>query len=162
MDDFQRADVEAGASLVTTAEASAPGAVAAVWRARFSSWSSIQLQLDCPLANPGTDCEEADLPTTRFTFQQAYHSLWHAPGCTTAPDLLGHLTLECPNSELRRGLIELRFFNALSKSAAEVSTHAWTGWLVLAFAFSVLTVSRREWARRLQLRVSPANAGVVP
>src|SRR3984957_1487032 len=80
MDDFQRADIEAGASLVTTAEASAPGAVAAVWRARFSSWISIQLQLDCPLANRGADCEEADLPTTRFTFQQAYHSLWHAPG----------------------------------------------------------------------------------
>jgi len=162
MDDFQRADIEAGASLVTTAEASAPGAVAAVWRARFSSWSSIQLQLDCPLADRGADCEEADLPTTRFTFQQAYHSLWHAPGCTTAPDLQGHLTLECPRSELRRGLIELRFFNALSKSAAEVSTRAWTGWLVLAFTFSVLAVSGREWARRLRLRVSPANAGVVP
>ena len=91
-----------------------------------------------------------------------YHSLWHAPGCTTAPDLQGHLTLECPRSELRRGLIELRFFNALSKSAAEVSTRAWTGWLVLAFTFSVLAVSGREWARRLRLRVSPANAGVVP
>ena len=130
-----------------------------MWRARFSSWSSILLQLDCPLANPGADCEEADLPTTRFTFQQAYHSLWHAPGCTTAPDLQGHLTLECPHSELRRGLIELRFFNALSKSAAEVSTHAWTGWLVLAFAFSVLAVSGREWARRLRFEAAPATAG---
>jgi hypothetical protein len=162
MDDFQRADIEAGASLVTTADAPAPSAVATVWRARFSSWSSIQLQLDCPLANPGADCEQADLPTTRFIFQQAYHSLWYAPGCTTAPDPQGHLTLECPHSELRRGLIELRFFNALSKSAARVSTRAWTGWLVLAFTFSVLAVSKREWARRLRFGAPPATAGVVP
>ena len=160
MDDFQRADIEPGASLVTTADASAPGAAAAVWRARFSSWSSIQLQLDCPFANPGSDCEAAALPTTRFIFQQAYHSLWYAPGCTTAPDTQGRLTLECPHSELRRGLIELRFFNALSKSAAQVSTRAWTGWLVLAFTFSVLAVGRREWARRLG--ASPATAGVIP
>ena len=162
MDDFQRADIEPGASLVTTADASAPKGVAAVWRARFSSWSSIRLQLDCPLADPGADCEEVDLPTTRFIFQQAYHSLWSAPGCTTAPDPQGHLTLECPHAELRRGLIELRFFNALSKSAARVSTRAWSGWLVLAFTFSVLAVSRRERARRLRFGASPAAAGVVP
>jgi hypothetical protein len=60
------------------------------------------------------------------------------------------------------GLIELRFFNALSKSAAGVSTRAWTGWLVLAFTFSVLAVSRREWDRRLRFGASPATAGVVP
>jgi hypothetical protein len=82
--------------------------------------------------------------------------------CTTAPDPQGHLTLECPHAELRRGLIELRFFNALSKSAAEVSTRAWSGWLVLALTFSVLAVSRRERARRIRFDASPATAGGVP
>jgi hypothetical protein len=90
------------------------------------------------------------------------YSGWNADAQCCRADLQGHLTLECPHSELRRGLIELRFFNALSKSAAGVSTHAWTGWLVLAFSLSVLAVSRREWARRLRFGASPASAGVVP
>jgi hypothetical protein len=138
MDDFIRAETGPGNRLVMRVmqewkPANAPTPV----HARFSTWSHIRLEFDCPSGN-GPACVTSPAGRMQVVLRQAYHPLWNAPGCDTYASMRGNLIVDCPASRVREGAIEVDFRDATSDFAAHISTTAWKSWLLAAASMMVL------------------------
>jgi hypothetical protein len=75
-------------------------------------------------------------------------------------DAGGHLALDCATSVLRKGFLDVHFYDVVSERAAEVSLAAWECWLGLMVSL-LLVIAGMKWrGRRKELHVFYTSSGV--
>jgi len=128
MDDFLRAAIPPGHTLISgLMQGGQPVQQAPGVEAKFRGWSHIHLAVPCAISGDQASCLPA-ASRTQLVLQQAYHSSWRAAGCNTLADAGGHLALDCATSVLRKGFLDVHFYDVVSERAAEVSLAAWECW----------------------------------
>jgi hypothetical protein len=145
MDDFIRAPVRSGSSLIRQigTDASATSANVAL-EAGFMSWNRIRI-LRKPQAGSGRHTGAFHSPAFRLVLNQAYHPQWRSSACMLERGHEGNLVAACPSEAMEAGPVDLVFFDPVSDLGARVSVMAG---VVLAIAIGLLQswrlVSRRR------------------
>jgi len=130
-DDFIHADIRAGERLIQRVAKDGYSAVEQLLvNAEFVSWSHIRVKPDRSLALAGLRSPNTVTTHVQLTLQQAFHPLWQAQGCETLRSEHGNMIVDCPESRLHEGPIDLKFNDATSARAAIVSMRAWRLWLL--------------------------------
>jgi hypothetical protein len=148
MDDFTRADIEPGHSLIMgMARDGQPLPALTPLQARFAAWSHIRLSTECQ-SSSDVPCVASAPARMQVTLRQAYHPNWKAAGCEVHGSQHGNLIVDCPVSRLHDGPVELVFDDTLSDLAARVSLMTWKIWLCTAATLLLICFIESGRARR--------------
>jgi hypothetical protein len=140
-DDFLRANVQPGATLVQAAHANHAKIGSDQVTAEFVSWNHIRV------AGASLNTNDA----VQITLNQAYNPLWQAAGCEVLRGPQNNLVLSCPAEHLNAGTVNLVFFDRTSAIAARVSQVSWS--LALSFAFLGFAYAWHRGRRISRVRV---------
>jgi hypothetical protein len=92
-------------------------------QAGFLTWNHIRI-IRKPMAAPGGGAEGTQ-STVRIVLNQAYHPLWRTPDCAMERGPQNNLVAACSADRLRKGPIDLTFFDAVSELGMRTSCVAW-------------------------------------
>jgi len=125
-DDFQKANMLPGKTLVLQASRSGPaGSEPLRVEASFLDWSHLQLSPDRDALNRQAG------GIVRIVLNQAYNRHWTSSTCDSFASQSGNLTLQCPVAAIAAKPIVAGFLDPVSTLGARVSVRAWLGWIVL-------------------------------
>jgi hypothetical protein len=135
-DDFTRADMRPGSTLVQSIRMARAGTPASV-TAQFSDWNHIRISSCSPAQATADGAHEV------IVLNQAYHRLWRSDECAIASTARGNMVATCDVAALARHPLELRFHDPMSALGARVSLAAWPAWLGTMLALLTLGAVRR-------------------
>ncbi len=142
-DDFVRADVAPGSSLVRSVDATG---AAGVISATFLSWNRIRVTPHGAIPAAGARAVQAaatDAPALQIILNQAWHPYWRSSACQVAKTDRGNLALNCSRSALAQGPIDLEFYDPVSARGAQLSRISWMVWgCALGIALAIALVVR--------------------
>jgi len=144
MDDFARAPVHPGTSLirsirVTGSQAPVPPAL----EAGLVTWNRIRIE--APILTAASSGNYAD-PLFHITLNQAYHTGWSSPDCGLTRGDQGNLVANCPRQILQAKPVDLVFFDPVSDLGMRVSLRAVPAIAVAMLAFGLMSLIPRRRA----------------
>lgn len=143
MDDFNRAPVDVGTSLIKDVHVSTATHAPVPLRAGFVTWNRIRVEMTNPaLVAAATSADS----TLQITFNQAYHSGWSSPDCELTRGERGTLLASCPSHVLRERPVDMVFFDPVSALGMRVSVRAATTLAGAAFALGLMSLVPRRRA----------------
>jgi len=136
-DDFIRADVAPGSTLVKTvvgvssattvrATAGSGDVDSGLVSAAFMSWNRIRVT---PHGAIATRIAATDQRPVQIILNQAWHPYWRSSACQVAETDRGNLALNCSQPSLAQGPIDLEFYDPVSARGAQISRISWICWL---------------------------------
>jgi hypothetical protein len=122
MDDFTRAPVHPGTTLIRNIEVAGSQALRPpALQAGFVTWNRIRIE--APALAAAASGNAAD-PLFHITLNQAYHTGWSSPACELTRGDQGNLVANCPKHTLQAAPVDLVFFDAVSDLGMRVSLRA--------------------------------------
>jgi hypothetical protein len=161
MDDFTRASVVPGKSLIKALQVAANSrSPATPLQAGFVTWNRIRISAPRSadtLSTNGTDAlpDHSAASLLHITLNQAYHTGWSSPDCQLTRADQGNLVASCPDNIIRSRSAELVFFDPVSDLGMRVSR--WTAYTLLSAALA-LGLMILIPSRRAVVGTAPANA----
>jgi hypothetical protein len=124
MDDFMRAEVQPGTKLIKEVNLDkVQGMDRTSLQAGFLTWNHIRI-IRSPTAAP-SDTTEGAQSVVRIVLNQAYHKLWRTPDCAVERGATNNLVAACSAERLRKGPIDLTFYDPISELGMRTSCVAW-------------------------------------
>jgi hypothetical protein len=142
MDDFARAPVQPGRSLIRNiGNAGRQAPAPATLEAGFVTWNRMRIQ--APAAAAAANPADSLL---HITLNQAYHKGWSSPDCELTRGEQGNLVANCPLHTLQAKSVDLVFFDPVSDLGMRVSLRAVRATAAALLVFALLSAIPRRRA----------------
>jgi hypothetical protein len=143
MDDFTRAPVSPGTSLIKETRVEGGKTSLSGPAAGFVTWNRIRIEIPSPAAASSADDADSWL---HITLNQAYHSGWSSPDCELTRGDQGNLIANCRRDAVLAKAADLVFFDPVSNLGMRVSLYAVMGVVGATLALGLIRLIPRRRA----------------